>query len=115
MEAAFKLSAFLRREFGLSPSGADAELRGGVLTVRLTHALTPVGRVVAQSAEGEEALQKVYCILHEAHQRPMEALISRIMGAAVRGSRITVDVAQEDILVCFRLDTPACHDTAEKS
>lgn len=107
MEAAFKLSEFTKREFGLSPADACAELRDDILTIRLMQVLTPVGHVVAQSEQGAEALQSVYSILHEVHQKTMENLISRIAGAAVQQSQIKMDLAREDIVIWFRLNIPS--------
>ncbi len=102
-EAASKTAAFLRREFGLSPNDAEAERRGEVLTICLTHALSPLGLVLARTPEGIEALETVYALLHEVHHAPLEALISRVAGMNAGQSRIELDCRSGSVLVRFRL------------
>lgn len=102
-EAAFKLAALMQREFGLSPGNAEAELRGDVLTVCLPNALSPLGRILARTPEGVEALETVYAILHEVHHAPLEALISRIAGMEASQSRVEMDCHSGDVRVRFRL------------
>ena len=99
-EAASELCALMKREFGLLPGGAEAVLRGGLLTICLTQALTPLGRMLAGSTEGVKALEAVYALLHEVHQAQMEALISRIAGAEAGQSRLELDCG--DVRVSFR-------------
>ncbi len=100
-KAASELCALMKREFGLSPGGAEAVLRGALLTIYLTQALTPLGRILAGSAEGVEALETVYLLLHEIHRARMEALISRIAGAEAGQSRLELDCERGDIRVSF--------------
>ncbi len=107
-EAASKLAAFMKREFGLSSQEANAEMHGGVLTICLTNSLTPLGRMLVGSAEGVQALKTVYLLLHEIHKAPMEALISRIAGAEAGQSRLELDCQCGDVRVsfCFRAAEP---------
>jgi len=107
MEAASKTAAFLRREFGLSPDDAEGEMHGEVLTICLPRALSPLGRVLARTPEGVEALETVYALLHEAHQRSLEAQISRIAGMKAGQSRVELDCRSGDVRVRFRLPAQA--------
>ncbi len=109
-EAASKTAAFLRREFGLSPDDAEAERHDGVLTICLPHALSPLGRVLARTPEGVEALETVYALLHEVHHAPLEALISRIAGMEAGQSRVELDCRSGDVRVRFRLSGQAKKD-----
>lgn len=107
LEAASKTAAFLRREFGLSPNDAEAEMHGEVLTICLPHALSPLGRVLARTPEGVEALETVYALLHETHQASLEALVSRITGMEARASRVELDCRTGDVRVSFCLPAQA--------
>lgn len=103
LEAASKTAAFLRREFGLCPCDAEAELNGEVLTICLTHALSPLGRVLARTPEGVEALNTVYTLLHEANQVSLETLVSRIARMKAGQSRVELDCQSGDVWVRFHL------------
>ncbi|MEO7717175.1 MAG: Na-translocating system protein MpsC family protein [Capsulimonas sp.] len=111
-EAAFRLSLFLQREFGLSPGGAHADLDGDVLTVQMMNALTPIGLVVSQSPDGAAALKGVYTILYEINRNKMERLISRIAGVPVDDSQMQIDVENAGVLICFHLRRTQSHDAA---
>lgn len=106
-EAASKTAAFLRREFGLSPGDAEAEQHGEVLTICLPHALSPLGRVLARTPEGVEALETVYALLHEIHRASLEALVSRITGVKAKESRVELDCRTGDVRVSFCLPAQA--------
>ncbi len=107
LEAASKTAAFLRREFGLSSDDAEAEQHDGVLTICLPRALSPLGRVLARTPEGVEALEAVYALLHEAHHAPLEALVSRIAGREAGQSRMELDCRTGGVRVSFCLPAQA--------
>lgn len=102
-EAAFKVEQFMRREFGLSPMEASADLCGSVLRVTLENAVSPMGRVIARAQGGGAVLSDVYAILHDVNQDRMHALVSRILGVSIRQSMIEADLPTWDVSVTFRL------------
>ena len=108
-EAACKVALLLKREFGLTFGDAEATLCGGVLTVYVRDALTPMGRLIARTEGGGQVLQGVYDVLHEAHREQLHGLIACISGLPVRRSRIEVDTAAEAISVRFDL----CRDLGQ--
>ena len=103
-EAAREVGQMMRREFGLSPAGAAADLCGSVLRVTLQNAVSPMGRVVAQAPGGEAALADVYAILHDLNRDRMHGLVSRVLGVPVRQSMIEADIPTWDVFITFRLD-----------
>lgn len=111
-EAASKLTWLLQREFGLPVTDARAELRRGVLVVLLQDALSPIGRLLAQSDEGAQAIRSVYHILHTANRERMHALVSRIVGFPVRGSALEADTAAAHVLLTFQWEETSDERTA---
>lgn len=105
-EAAFKVERVMRREFGLTPAGATADLCGSVLRVTLENAVSPMGRVIAQAEGGGAILGNVYGILHDVNRERMHGLVSRILGVPVRQSVVETDLPTSDVFVTFRLDGP---------
>lgn len=105
-EAAFRVEQFMRREFGLSPTGATAELCGSVFCVTLVGAVSPVGRLIAQAQGGKAVLANVYDILHDVNRNRMHAIVSGILGVPVCRSMIEADLPTWDVFVTFRLDEP---------
>ena len=105
-EAASKVEQMMRREFGLTPSGAIAKLCGSVLRVTLENAVSPMGRVIAQADGGSALMENVYGILHDVNRERMHGLVSRILGVSVRQSLIETDLLTSGVFVTFRLDGP---------
>lgn len=107
-EAAFKVERFMRREFGLSPTEANADLCGTVLRVTLENAVSPMGRIIAkvqggESVGGEAVLANVYDTLLDVNRDRMHAMVSRILGVPVRQSRVEADLPTWDVIVTFGL------------
>lgn len=93
----------MRREFGLSPTEATADLCGAVLRVTLEDAVSPMGRVIARVPGGEAVLASVYETLHDVNRDRMHGIVSRILGVPVRQSRVEADLPTWDVIVTFGL------------
>ena len=102
-EAAFQVAQVMRREFGLSPTSAAAEICGNVLRVTLKNAVSPMGRVVAQGPGGKDILENVYAILHDVNRDRMQGIVACILGVSVRQSLIEANLPTSDVLVTFWL------------
>ena len=102
-ELAFKISLILRREIGLPPCEAEAKMGGGVLSVRLFQALTPMARLIVRTEGGGPVVQGAYQILLDDCRERLHATVARIVGLPVRRSGIEVDAASEDVRVWFEL------------
>ena len=97
----------MRREFGLSPTEASADLCGSVLRVTLENAVSPMGRIIAKVEGGETVLTNVYDTLHDVNRDRMHGMVSRILGVPVRQSRVEADLPTWDVIVTFGLtDAP---------
>jgi uncharacterized protein YbcI len=103
-EAAFRLSLFIQREFGLSPKETSVALDADMLRLTMEDALTPIGHTIAQSSDGPMILQSVYTMLHQTHRAQMETLITRIVGRPVWRSEILVDILQGNVSIEFQLE-----------
>ena len=102
-EAAFKIARLMRREFGLTPTGAAARLGGDILRVTLEDAVSPLGRIVERVDGGVATLVGVYAILHDVNRARMHGLVSRILARPVRASALSLDVPSGDVTVTFQL------------
>ncbi len=104
-EAAAEVAQILRREFGLSPTAARADLCGNVLRVTLENAVSPLGRAIANAEGGEAALAAVYTLLHTVNQDLLHCAVSRIFGARVRQSQIAFEFLPAwNVFVTFQLE-----------
>ncbi|WP_301002347.1 Na-translocating system protein MpsC family protein [Capsulimonas corticalis] len=104
LESAFRLTEFVKREFGLTPGEAHAELCGDDLKVHLTRALTPIGLIISQDAQGAEALRCVYSVLYKANRSAMESIVGRIAGAPARCRQMDIDLESANVTLCFQVD-----------
>lgn len=92
-KAAREISHFAHREFGLAEGHAVARLLDHTLTVRLNHSLTPLGKLLLETAseDGSEALESFYETAYARCHHRLETLIARITGVEVPRSSIEVD------------------------
>ena len=106
-EAAARIVPLMRREFGLSPTRAVADLCGSVLRVTLTNAVSPLGRLAAQTPSGAAALEAVYATLHAANRERLHSLIAGIVGVPVQSSFVEADLPTADVVLTFQLLDPS--------
>ncbi len=97
------LSRCLRRALGLAPAATHVSLQGGILAVRLTHALTPMSRMIVGREAGAQIVQGAYEALLADCREELARLAAQMTGAAVRQMRISVDARTEAVLVEFVL------------
>ncbi len=102
-EAIAPLSRCLRRALGLTFGDSQTALHGGVLSVRLTHALTPMARLIAHKEAGAEIVEGAYEALLADCCAQISRLASQVAGLPVRRIRIAVDAPAEAVIIEFVL------------
>lgn len=112
-DAACQVANLLRREFGLASGGAEAELSQASLTVRLCHALTPMGCLIARSQGGIGVVQGAYDALHAACRERLHREVTQILGLPVCRSWIEVQ-SESDVLVRFDFNLSLPPPTASR-
>ncbi len=113
-DAACHVAALLRREFGLAPCDAEATLSQASLSVRLCHALTPMGCLIARSPGGMEVVQGAYDALHAACRERLHREVTQILGLPVCRSWVEVQ-SEADVLVRFDFNLSLPPPTASRS
>jgi uncharacterized protein YbcI len=114
-EAARKVSLFAKRECGLDPKDAFAEMRPPVLRVWLLNALSPAGHLIAQSEQGVGIVQEVCGMIHEKCAERLNGLVARIAGCPVKRSFVEVDPKTEDVCMTFVLEPPVIQSGSAKA
>jgi len=97
------LSRCLRRALGVTPAATQVALRGDVLSVRLTHALTPMARLIGGKEAGAEIVEGAYEALLADCRAQISRLAAQVAGLPVQSIRIAVDAPAEAVVIEFIL------------